>query len=38
MEIEETEKNLSGILYKQYWILNCALKYLVYKADEIAIK
>ena len=28
MEIEETEKNLSDILYKEYWTLNCVFKYL----------
>ena len=28
MEIEETDKNLSDILYKQYWTLNCVFKYL----------
>ena len=28
MEIEETEKNLSDILYKQYWTVNYVFKYL----------
>ena len=28
MEIEETDKNLSEILYKEYWTLNCEYKYL----------
>ena len=28
MEIEETEKNLSDILYKLYWTVNCIFKYL----------
>ena len=27
MEIEETEKNLSDILYKEYWTLNFGFKY-----------
>ena len=28
MEIEETDKNLSDILNKEYWILNLLFKYL----------